>query len=270
MTELAYNQEILGAQNNMFKRVRSQNLAKDYKEYTIDDLLTKYYHLPEETALLGMAGQESPIMFDLSNPKPQSILFANDHLPSLRRLMMVMINSITEFNRPEQVQYLILSEYPEKWTEFITKFDPQFDFCSGIVGGYESEAEDWILYLAQLVEARHNGRQLGPNIIFFIDDLSILDQLDVQVRLNYEWLLRHGANVNVWPLAGVDLQNQVSMEKYGLQFKTKIIGQTEEKLLSPFKKLFPPSLIAKLKPNRHFMTKVGSEWIQFWVPKLHS
>ncbi|MAT43482.1 MAG: hypothetical protein CL609_14190 [Anaerolineaceae bacterium] len=270
MTELTFDQNFVKKNERILDYVRKNNLMKDYREYSLDDLLTKYQHLPEKTALLGLAGQDSPVLFDLEDTKPQSILFANDHLPSLRRLMMVMINSITQYNRPDQIQYLIVSEYPDKWTEYIQKFDPQFDFCSGIVGGYETVAEDWVLYLSQLADARHHGRQLGPTILFFMDDLNQLEQLDVQVRLNYEWLVRNGAKVQVWPLAGINLENQLVMEKYGQQFKTRIIGQTDEKVLLPYKKAFPPALINQLKPNRNFMTRIGSEWIQFWVPKLHS
>ncbi len=270
MTELTFDYKMVQENEKILDIVRKNNLLKDYRDYSLEDLLTKYQHLPEKTALLGLAGQDSPMLFDLEDSKPQSILFANDHLPSLRRLMMVMINSITQYNRPDQIQYLILSEYPEKWTEYIQKFDPKFDFCSGIVGGYETIAEDWILYLSQLADARHHGRQSGPTILFFMDDLNQLEQLDVQVRLNYEWLVRNGAKVQVWPLAGINLENQFVMEKYGQNFKTRIIGQTDEKVLLPYKKAFPPALINQLKPNRNFMTRIGSEWIQFWVPKLHS
>ncbi len=269
MTELTFDHTSLHQHENILDLVRKNNLQKDYREYSLEDLLSKYQHLPEKTALLGLAGQESPVLFDLEDTKPQSILLANDHLPSLRRLMMVMINSITQYNRPDQIQYLIISEFPDKWSEYIQTFDPQFDFCSGIVAGHDSIAEDWILYLSQLADARHHGRQWGPTILFFIDDLAQLEQLDEQVRLNYEWLIRNGAKVQIWPIAGVNLEQQAVMEKFGSHFKTRIIGQADENVLLPYKKTFPPSLISQLKPNRNFMTRIGSEWIQFWVPKLH-
>ncbi len=270
MSEITFDQNIKKTKNQLLDTVRQEALYKNYQEFTIEDLLLKFHHLPEKTALLGLAGSESPVMFDLVDENIKSVLCVSDHLPSLRRIMMVMIESISKFNRPDQIQYLIFSDYPEKWAEYISKFDPQFDFCSGIVGGYETVAEDWILYLSQLADSRHHGRRFGPTILLFIDDLKMIENFDIQVRLNYEWLLRNGAKVNVWPISAIDLQDEKIMQKYGLQFKTKIVGLTDEKLLQPFRKQFPPAIVSQLKPNRNFVTKIGSEWIQFWVPKLHS
>ena len=237
-------------------------------QFSMVDLLNKFQHLPDQTALLGVVNEEIPVMFDLCDPGPGSILMINDHLPSIRRLMVTMIRSLNQFNSPKDFQYVIISEFPDKWMKLISEFDPEYAFCSGIAGGYEDSAEDWILYLSQRVEDRINGRGQGPSIILFIDDVAQLEQFDLQVRLNYDWLVKHGARTKIWMVAGMDLTKEKSKFQFVKQFNTRIFGQLNPTFFSKLKDFAPQSILESLQPNRHFASKIGSEWIRFWAPKL--
>lgn len=237
-------------------------------EFSIIDLLKKFQHLPDQTALLGVVDEEIPVMFDLRDPGPGSILIINDHLPSIRRLMLTMVRTLIAFNSPQDFQYVIISEYPDKWTKLISEFDPEYAFCSGIAGGFEDSAEDWILYLSQRVEDRINGRGQGPSVILFIDDVAQLEQFDLQVRLNYEWLVKQSSRTKIWMVAGMDLSKEKNVNKLLRQFKTRIFGQMDTVFYSKLEGLAPQSILESLQPNRNFASKIGSQWIRFWAPKL--
>jgi len=240
----------------------------EFPEFSIQHLLNTFKHIPDHTALLGVVEENIPVMFDLKDPKPGAIMMINDHLPSLRRLMLTMIQSLIPSNSPNDFQYIVISEFPDKWMKLISEFDPEYSYCAGVVGGYEDSAEDWIIYLAQRAEDRINGRGSGASVVLFVDDASQLEKLDIQVRLNYEWLLRVGSKVNIWLVTGFDLAKEGNNDKLIKNFKTRIYGQMDKKFHSKLKDIVPSFILENLKPNRNFATKIGSEWIQFWAPKL--
>jgi hypothetical protein len=267
MTELS----ILNTASTLESAQLKKSLSTNYSnkpEFSIIELLNKFQHLPDMTALLGVVDEEIPIMFDLNDPISGSILIINDHLPSIRRLMLTMIWSLKAFNSPQDYQYVIISEYPDKWMKLISEFDAEYAFCSGIVGGYEDSAEDWILYLAQRVDDRINGRGAGPSVILFIDDAAQLERFDLQVRFSYEWLINHSATVNIWMVTGMDLSREKNDFKIVNKFKTRIFGQLDPLYYSKLKGFVPSSILESLQPNRNFATKIGSQWIRFWAPKL--
>src|SRR5665648_691982 len=191
---------------------------------------------------MGVVDEEIPVMFDLRDPGTGSILIINDHLPSIRRLMLTMIRSLTVFNSPQDFQYVIISEYPHKWLKLISEFDPEYAFCSGIAGGFEDSTEDWILYLSQRVEDRINGRGQGPSVILFIDDVAQLEQFDLQVRLNYDWLVKHGARMKIWMVAGMDMTKGKNEYKLIKEFNTRIFGQMDPVFYSELEGFAPQSI----------------------------
>ena len=92
--------------------------------------------------------------------------------------------------------------------------------------------------------------------------------MDTQVRLNYEWMLRNSAKANIWMVAGLDAQNTAFARKNINQFKTRIYGQMDHKLSSTYSEIIPQTILESLEPNRNFATKIGTDWVKFWAPKL--
>ena len=237
------------------KQARHSHPAQDVlrgASITVEKLIDRFASVPSMTALLGMVGEDLPVLFDLSDSKPGSILMVNDHLPSLRRLMMVMVQTIGAYTSSYDFQYVVISDFPEKWMEAVAAFDNNYAYCAGVVGGYENSAEDWILFLANKAEARINGKQKGAALVLFIDDISLIEKMDMQVRLNYEWLLKYGAQAQIWLVAGLDLQKDCNYQKYLEQFKTKIYGQVEDRMAQKLTPWVPDSIIKQLQPNSEF------------------
>ncbi|PKO17812.1 MAG: hypothetical protein CVU39_04835 [Chloroflexi bacterium HGW-Chloroflexi-10] len=266
MSEISYPH--IRTQTNLKKKTDQKHIQTNSSDFDLEDMLHRFQHAPDQTAFLGMVGEDFPVMFDLKDPRTQSILTVSDHLPSLRRLMLVMVQSIAAYTTPENFQYVVISDYPEKWMQTIEKFDSNYEYCAGVSGGYENSAEDWILYLASKTESRLNGRQNSASVILFVDDLNQLEKMDMQVRLNYDWMLRHSSKVNIWMVAGTDAQQVHQARQNVNRFRTRIFGQMDHKLAPSFKDIIPVSILETLEPNRNFSTKIGSDWIRFWAPKL--
>lgn len=267
MTNAIYNQTFIN--NNLYQRELSKKNQNQNEEssYLFDDLIHQHPNIPELTAILGKSG-DLPILFDLEDPRPGSILIVNDHLPSVRKLMLVMMKSLAIYSQSTSLQFITISHYPEKWMETIQVFDPQYSFCAGVSGDYENSAADWIHYLAKKADDRLSGRNHGPAAILFIDDCELINHLDIQARLNYEWLLSNGASSRIWIISGLDLRKNHDLLNPFDQYKTKIFGHVDREFTSINTKLMPSGILEQLNTERNFATKIGSNWVRFWAPKL--
>ena len=267
MTNVISSQAVLN--NKQYQKELSRNKANQYEDsaYSFDDLIRQFPNIPESTAYLGKSGR-MPVLFDLEDPRPGSVLMVNDHLPSIRKLMTVMMKSLVTYSQPSSLQFITISHYPQKWMDTIQDFDPQYLYCAGVSGEYEDAAEDWIHYLAKKADDRNSGRNTGPAAILFIDDCDLINQMGIQARLNYEWLINHGAAARIWVVSGLDLGKNPDLLKPFDQYKTRIFGNIDRKLASNYSNWLPNGLLECLHPERNFVTKINSNWVSFWAPKL--
>lgn len=267
MTNAIYHQTVLN--NKIYHRELNRKNQNKFEEssYTFDELIHQNPNIPSLTAILGKSGG-MPILFDLEDPRPGSILIVNDHLPSIRKLMTVMMKSLVTYSQPTSLQFITISHYPEKWMETIQVFDPQYSYCAGVSGEYENSAEDWIHYLAKKADDRLSGRNAGPAAVLFIDDSDLINHLNIQARLNYEWLLANGASTRIWVVSGLDIKKNPDLLHPIEQHKTRIFGHVDSQQSATKSELMPSGVLEQLHPERNFATKIGSNWVRFWAPKL--
>jgi hypothetical protein len=262
MTNLSYQSAIIDRQLN--NRVENQTTEN---AFSIDTVIKQFPNIPEATVVLGKAGH-MPILFDLDDPRPGSLLIVNDHLPSIRKFLTVMMKSLIAYSHPSSFQFVTLTHYPEKWVDLIQEFDPEFSYCAGVSGDFEKSTEDWIMFLTKKAEERRNGRNNGPAVILFIDDFDFTQNLDMHVRINLNWLINYGASSRIWVVSGLDLRKNPDDMAHIDQFKTRIFGQLPTIKAFDFSKYVPKREIEQLFPERNFVTKIGNNWVRFWAPKL--
>lgn len=254
---------------NFYQVDRKTNGFSKTDEFQIsfDELVNQFPSIPENTAILGNSGS-MPILFNLEDPRPGSILVVNENLPSIRKLMTTMMKSLVHFSHSSSFQFIMISHYPEKWMDNIQQFDPQYSYCAGVSGDYENSAEDWILFLTKKADDRMNGKNDGPAVILFIDDIGLINQFDLRTRLNYEWLMKYGSSARIWLVSGLDLKINSEIKKPLTQFKTRVYGRIESGIGKGLEKILPVEIVKTLHTDRHFTTKISSNWIRFWAPKL--
>jgi len=237
-------------------------------EYSMDDLTINSFYLPVHSIFLGLAGADMPILFDWTDPKTHSIIIVEDDTTSIRQLMLSMIRSLAIMNSPEDIQYIMISDDPDQWMNSISQSDNNFEYCAGVVGSNEISAEDWIIYLAQKAEKRLQGNDWGASIILFVEDNAMIGNFDIQTKLNFEWLIKYGARVNIWIISGLNIRNEIDLLAKIELYRVKIFGNCDSKYRYRINNFVPGSILDGLQSERHFVTKIGSEWIRFWAPKL--
>ncbi len=252
--------------DRFIERLRCQNLSME--DFPVEILLQRATFLQAKAALVGIGADYLPLAFDLTDERLGSLLLVNDHLPTIRHLMHTTIRSLQQGNSPLSLQYIVISDLPEKWMAKIHEYDPNYDFCAGVVGGDEISAEDWVIYLAQKVEKHLQTAQECATIILFVDDLAIIERMEYQTRKNFEWLLKYGAQVNIWVFAGLDFMKVDQSMLWLETFKTRVYGQMNAKHYQTLLKYVSEKELSKLKGRNYFIAKIGTNWIPFWAPKL--
>ncbi len=252
--------------DRFIEQLRGQNFILE--DYSVEILLQRATFLQAKSALLGIGTDNMPMAIDLTDERLRSLVIVNDHLPTIRHLMHTTIRSLQQGNSPLSLQYIVVSDLPEKWMAKIHEFDSNYDFCAGVVGGDEISAEDWVIYLAQKVEKLMQTPKENATIILFVDDLAIIERMDYQTRMNFEWLLKYGAQVNIWVFAGLDFL-KVDQPMLWLEvFKTRIYGQMNTVHIQKLSKYVSNKDLIALKDRNYFISKIGTNWVPFWAPKL--
>jgi len=229
------------------------------KSPTIDDVLEEFDSLPEGALLLGMAADSLPVLLNLHDPLPGSILITGDeHKMNLDFLKTIAAVSIRTFD-PNALQYCVLSSTPEEWQGF-----DRFEHCATILPIYEKSAMDFI---ESLYIWAHSSKS-GQIVILIIDGLEKIQSWDKSVIDNLRWLTMRGPARRVWPIASIS-PNEISKSELILsEFRTTVFGKLHG---LPERQKFPKpaqNILDELNNDNEFLMKEGDGWLKFWIPRL--
>jgi hypothetical protein len=224
------------------------------------------YPLPPRTAALGYCSDGLPMLFDLTDPRTGPVLVLGDSDTGKSNLVRVLLGSATHFNTPRDFQYLLLTSRPDEYN-VLSGHGKKSGHCLGSFGTYDQEAGKQIIRMASMAEERYNNQQPAPAIIVVLDDLRFASGLDCDTRLNFEWLLKHGPPVQIWPVAVLPTQTALDMGRWTSQFRTRLIGKMPERAahrLSMYDGLRSSQILA----GKQFGIHIHDKWLHFWVPVI--
>lgn len=253
----------LPAMNLKFNRQPEEVESRVTNPSTLNDLIRQLPGVPRRTAVLGLTSEGIPLLFNLADARPGSVLVVADRSSQKTSLMKVLATSLAQHNRPEEVRFAVITGNPEEWIELETRFPSHFMKITANVG---SESEDLIYHLCDLVEARQNGMHAGTAYVLLFDGLSSTAHMDVDLRANVEWLVRCGARQQIWTVAALECREFLTMNLTAELFKTRIVGQVSD-----------PQIAARLMPPRFhnpgagdmrplFTVRIHQHWMQFSLP----
>jgi hypothetical protein len=219
--------------------------------------------LPSQTAVLGMCDDRLPVLFDLNDPIPGPLLVVSDNQAGNARLLKTIIDSSLESNSPYEVKYVLVTSKPEIWNGYERK--SRDGHCLYFSATYEDMTARAVIRLAEMAEHRATGRELGPAILFVVDDLGFLSNADFDVRANFDWLLKNGPAVKIWPVVGVQSRQAQEMSRPVANFHTRLIGHMPaavSRKLALFDGLDTECLI----PEQQYAVRVEQDWLTFDLP----
>lgn len=231
--------------------------------FNLSDLMGRLPKIPKRTAVLGQSSDSMPLLFNLTDPRPASLLILADRFSGKTSLLKTLAVSLARQNKPEDVRFVVISAKPDEWAEEEARYSAHF---MNIASNIESAAVDLIYHLGDLVEGRQKGGRIGTAYVLLFDGMDTLPHMDFDLRANFEWLVRFGARQQIWTAATLDPASMLEQRHFADLFRTRFTGTVSDptaasRLLSP-----PLQKLAAESVNRRFAVRLQQNWLQFYLP----
>ncbi len=235
-----------------------------FPSYRLRELLVSSINLPLRTALLGLDQQENPLLFDLMDPRPGSILVCADRDAGKLKLLKTLLHSLVFANRPYEVQFSIISARTNQWRY---EQSQAANYISHLTNNFDRSAGQTILDLCDLAESRQHGRNEGACRVLILDGFDTIPYMDFDVRINLEWLLQEGPYVEIWPVIVMDSRTALEQKKWTDLFKTRIVGNIKDRNAGIALSRLENLTSDRLEMGSEFVVRIGNREHHFFLPE---
>jgi hypothetical protein len=227
---------------------------------SLGEVLGVFGSFPPYSILFGICEDGLPLMLNLKDPRPGSILIEGDSRSGKTQVLKTVLASAAELNPVDRVNFCVITPHPDEMAELFN-----YPHCQGLSAPFERQASEIILELSALTEQRRYGRERGPSLILAIDDFGALvgEHLDYEVLIHLRWLISKGPGSQIWTVATLPNRSTASVDSQSLSlFQTRILNGTKAK---SFDLLDPKDSTAITYPNRSFgfTTQINRQTIRF-------
>ena len=232
---------------------------------TIDEVLASISPAPSFAALVGSTENRVPILFDLSNSAPGSLLMASDEIFANRQLLRSMLLSVIKLNSTRQANFHLISERPAAFYDVLgaphslQHFPPTDPSC-----------EFLIEELCNLVCLRRDEEASGPAQILVIDSIDrLVDLLHPQYVQDLMWLLEFGPAHRVYVFAGYNTSNFVEQHVNLIEaFESRALGRIFSRELAVYLADFGQVDLQDLHPGQEVYVRSGSDFLKLTLPRI--
>jgi hypothetical protein len=228
-------------------------------------LLQKCDYVPRQTAVLGLCADGFPMMFDLTDSRPGSILITSEIEDANRNLLQIIVKTGCFYNSVDDFAFSVVTTCPEAWQTLLEDSQIQPHLLK-ILPAWEEKACEWIIHEAERAEQRHMGRHVGGPRLLLIDGFEHIAKMDFDVQRNLDWLMHYGPEVKVWLVASLESNQLETMNDWLNIFQTWITGRLNQadNRLSEIRSISIPHLTE----HNQFAIALQNRWLSFDVPEL--
>lgn len=234
-----------------------------FASLSFDDLIDRHPYLPDLTAMLGICEDGLPVLLDLTDPKPGSLLVGSTHPEGVRQLLKLTILSTLARSRSSDLDVLIVSRVPEQWQSFCNLAGAQ---RIEVLPIYDRASSSAMLRYGRILDQRMNGRSRGGIHLLLVDDLDGLNQLDFDVQINFQWLAKEGPAYQMWTLAGLQAEQVEQNDRFLASFQTRVLGQVSDPFFATWLAAAQPPDTAAFHETQQFCVQINRNWMTFWLP----
>ncbi|GAP08715.1 hypothetical protein ATHL_03652 [Anaerolinea thermolimosa] len=227
----------------------------------LEALLKQLVGLPRETALLGVCEDGLPVLLDLNDPAPGSLLVCADNYDLRMGVLRTLLQSAMVLNSPRHVQFLVLSARPQEWQDWLPESENRH--CLGVEDILEESGARWLLKLATWADQRRSLGRDGPSVLVVIDDLSAAARLEYEARVNFDWLVREGPAVKIWPVASAVAESLPGLGRWARLFQSAILGTALDGEV--YRKCFQlgEEELALFTDAERMAVRIQDQWLKF-------
>jgi len=227
---------------------------------SLADSLSELGPLPRAAMLLGLASDGLPVLLNLHDPQPGPLLVAADPGAGKTALLNLIAQAVTEMHTPGDVQFGVISNYPDEWEHL-----GGFEHCIGVFPTYHDSAVDFLSSLSGWAHANKGSQQ---SILLLVDDLESMNEFDFDARQNLRWLLLRGPARRVWPVVTLNAERSSQVEDWLDTFRTRIFGQVQDDRVADHLTGVPGTTLRHLQAGLQFALREGNDWLKFWIPEV--
>jgi len=222
---------------------------------TMSRTLAQIGPLPREALFLGVAEDGLPVLLNLYDPAPGSLLITGDADSGKTAFLQSVARLLTQTHQPEDLQYGVITSRPDEWTEIKTK--------SHCVGVFPVEHDGTKNLIHSMAVWAHENRKSQQSLLLMIDDLQAVARLDIEVLQNLRWLLSHGPSRRVWPIITMDADSYGQGTSWIPIFRTRIFGQIKNERVASALGGDKNSALGQLEAPKQFSLRENDAWVRF-------
>jgi hypothetical protein len=221
--------------------------------------------LPSGSALLGICDDGLPLLLDLKNPSPGSLLLVGDLSPANRNLLRLILASIVLLHDPGEVDLHLVTDRPETYRRLL-----DVPGAVRIHSPYDPQLPELIRDFACRANQRLSGRQTARIAVLGIEDLeTVVSQLSEDRLSELAWLASTGPMEGSWVLAGLDAAHFGELDPVLFQaFRTRLVGSSADRKTGEYLSGLPAAVGSSLDPGVGYCVKFAGDLIRFWLPRF--
>lgn len=235
--------------------------------------------VPQGAMVLGVCADGLPLVVDLADPSPGSILLIGEETALLQKHIKAILSSLTLLNPPEKLSVDIITPAVDQYAGEKTLphlqnlLSPDQDAVFNLMGQLFEKVE-----AHQRKKHSFSGRLLAglmPNHrelfhVLVIDQLdALVEQLASESLAYLRWLLRRGPAAQVWIVATLNARAAESLDRKTLNaFGLKTSGRLRPN--APLLRALdlPLNAVSTLRPGEQACAMMDGEVISFQIPEF--
>ncbi len=214
--------------------------------------------LPREALFLGVAVDGLPVLLNLRDPLPGSILIVGETGSGKTTFLQTLAHGIQRIHSSEDIQFGVITAHPDEWNHL--------DVTAHRIGVFPvnaSSVQDLLSSLVSWAHAKHTARH---SILLLIDDLEAVARLDPDALQNLRWLLLRGPARKVWPVITLNAERYGQVLSWIPMFRTRIFGRIAKAAVAEALSSDQPSVLNQLEAGIQFSLRENGKWLKFWLP----
>ncbi len=209
--------------------------------------------LPKDSLFLGQADDDLPVLLNLFDSAPGPLLIQADSGAGKTAYLKSIASAIEICHSPQDVQYGVITDKPNEWSDRISTAHN-----IGMFPVLERITFDFILSLNTWAHSNRGDQ----SVILLWDNLSTVNQLEMEMVDNFRWLLLRGPAKKVWPIVTVNTSAPSGVLGWKDYFRTCINGRTQD----VSRRLVAQPAVGAMRDGYDFWMKTGGETVNIWMP----
>ena len=220
--------------------------------------LEEFLPLPPHSLFLGVANDGLPVLLNMADSVPGPMLIAGDEGSGKSALLRVIAASTDLVHQPEDVQYGVITATPEDWQSM--------EGSRNLVEIFDVKDSRSMEFLHSLTEWAHSNRGERQSVLLFIDDLSMMMNIEERARQDLRWLLLRGPARHVWPIVTIHPKRVPDVHPWTSFFHTRLFGRIgDPRDLNDLAGGARPRL-ENLVAGSEFLLREGNDWLEILDP----